>query len=88
MAREMMRQVRAKEISLSRQRAFAHSATLVTLDKQGRVTIDERLRQYARLSPSSTVVVSGNLDRAEVWSSELYEQIAAAGRGEVAGGRE
>jgi MraZ protein len=88
MAREMMRQVRAREISLGRQRAFAHSATLVTLDKQGRVTIDERLRQYAHLSPSSTVVVSGNLDRAEVWSSELYEQIAAAGRGEVAGGRE
>ena len=88
MAREMMRQVRAREISLSRQRAFAHSATLVTLDKQGRVTIDERLRQYAHLSPSSTVVVSGNLDRAEVWSSELYEQIAAVGRGEVAGGRE
>ena len=88
MAAEMMRQVRAKEITLSRQRAFAHSATLVTLDKQGRVTLDERLRQYAHLTPSSKVVVSGNLDRAEVWSAELYEQIAAAGRGEIAGGRE
>jgi MraZ protein len=88
MAAEMMRQVRAKEISLSRQRAFAHSATLLTLDKQGRITIDERLRAYAHLTPSSKVIVSGNLDRAEVWSTELYEQIAAAGRGELAGGRE
>ena len=88
MAAEMMRQVRAKEITLNRQRAFAHSATLVTLDKQGRVTLDERLRSYAHLTPSSKVVVSGNLDRAEVWSAELYEQIAAAGRGEIAGGRE
>jgi MraZ protein len=88
MAAEMMRQVRAKEISLSRQRAFAHSATLVTLDKQGRITLDERLRSYAHLTPSSKVVVSGNLDRAEVWSADLYEQIAAAGRGEIAGGRE
>jgi MraZ protein len=87
MAREMMRQVRAKEISLTRQRAFAHSATLVSLDKQGRITLDERLRSYAQLTPSSTVIVSGNLDRAEVWSSELYEQIAAAGRGAIAGGR-
>ena len=34
------------------------------------------------------MIVSGNLDRAEVWSTELYEQIAAAGRGELAGGRE
>jgi MraZ protein len=88
MARELMRQARNKEISLNRQRALAHSAALVTLDKQGRVTLDEKMRTYARLSPSSRVVVSGNFDRAEVWSAELYEQIAAAGRGELAGGRE
>jgi DNA-binding transcriptional regulator/RsmH inhibitor MraZ len=83
-----MRQVRAKEITLSRQRALAHSATLVTLDRQGRVTLDEKLRAYARLTPSSKVVISGNLDRAEVWSAELYEHIAAVGRGEIAGGQE
>ena len=88
MAKELMRQVRANEVSLSRQRAFAHSATLLTLDKQGRITLDERLRSYAHLAPSTKVIASGNLDRAEVWSSELYEQIAAAGRGELAGGRE
>ena len=88
MASELMRQARNKEISLNRQRALAHSAALVTLDKQGRVTLDEKMRTYARLSPSSRVVVSGNFDRAEVWSAELYEQIAAAGRGELAGGRE
>jgi MraZ protein len=88
MANELMRQARNKEISLNRQRALAHSAALVSLDKQGRVTLDEKMRTYARLSPSSRVVVSGNFDRAEVWSAELYDQIAAAGRGELAGGRE
>jgi MraZ protein len=88
MARDLMRQVRDKEITLNRQRALAHSAMLVTLDRQGRVTLDEKLRAYARLTPSSKVVVSGNLDRAEVWSAELYEHIAAAGRGEMAGTQE
>jgi MraZ protein len=88
MANELMRQARNKEISLNRQRALAHSASLVTLDKQGRVTLDEKMRTYARVSPSSRIVVSGNFDRAEVWSAELYDQIAAAGRGELAGGRE
>ena len=88
MANELMRQARNKEISLNRQRALAHSASLVTLDKQGRVTLDEKMRTYARVNPSSRVVVSGNFDRAEVWSAELYDQIAAAGRGELAGGRE
>ena len=52
------------------------------------MTLDEKMRTYARVSPSSRVVVSGNFDRAEVWSAELYDQIAAAGRGELAGGRE
>jgi hypothetical protein len=34
------------------------------------------------------VIVSGNLDRAEVWSAEHYERIAADGRGLMAGGLE
>jgi len=88
MANELMRRARAQQITLGRQRALAHSATLVTLDRQGRVTLDDKLRAYAHLTPSSKVVVSGNLDRAEVWSAELYEHIAAAGRGEMAGGQE
>jgi DNA-binding transcriptional regulator/RsmH inhibitor MraZ len=83
-----MRRVRDGEMTLSRQRALAHSATLATFDKQGRVTIDDKLRQYARLTPGSRVVVSGNLDRAEVWCEELYEHVAASGRGELAGGQE
>ena len=59
----------------------------VTLDKQGRVTVDEKLRTLRpTCSPSSKVVVAGAFDRAEVWSEELYERIAADGRGELAGG--
>ena len=87
MARDVMDQVRRGEMTLTRQRALAHSATLVTLDKQGRVTVDEKLRTLrpprARARRSSS---SGNLDRAEVWCEELYERVAAAGRGELAGG--
>ena len=88
MAATVIEQVRSGEMTKARQRALAHSASLVTLDKQGRVTIDETLRTYARLEPGSRVVVSGNLDRAEVWCEELYERVAATGRGEMAGGQE
>ena len=88
MAATVIEQVRTGEMTKARQRALAHSASLVTLDKQGRVTIDEKLRTYARLEPGSRVVVSGNLDRAEVWCEDLYEQVAATGRGEMAGGQE
>jgi len=86
MAHDAIAQVRRGEMTLNRQRALAHSATLVTLDKQGRVTIDEKLRDYARLTPGSRVVVSGNLNRAELWSEELYALVDAAGRDELAGG--
>ncbi len=55
------------------------------LDKQGRVTVDEKLRSYADLHPGSKVVVAGAFEWAEVWSEELYERIAAEGRGELAG---
>ncbi len=88
MAHDVMERVRRNEMTRTRQRALAHSATLVTLDKQGRVTIDGELRSYARLEPSSKVIVAGNLDRAEVWCEELYERVAASGRGELAGGQE
>ena len=81
-----MEQVRNGEITPTRQRALADSATLVTLDKQGRVTIDEKLRGYAGLEPSCKVIVSGNLDRAEVWCEELYDRIARR-RPRRAGGR-
>ena len=47
-----MERVRNGEMTLTRQRALADSATLVTIDKQGRVTIDEKLRTYAHLEPS------------------------------------
>jgi MraZ protein len=87
-AQDVMERVREGEMTLARQRALAHSATLVTIDKQGRVTIDDKLRTYARLQPGSKVVVSGNLDRAEVWCEDLYERVAATGRGELAGGQE
>jgi MraZ protein len=88
MAAQIMDQARAGEISRNLRRALAGSASLVTLDKQGRVTIDEKLRTFARLEPGSKVIVAGNLDRAEVWSEELYERVAASGSGELAGGQE
>ena len=82
-----MERVRSGELPLARQRALAHSATLVTLDKQGRITIDEKLRSYALLEPGSKVIVSGNLRRAE-FGVRPYERIAADGRGLMAGGIE
>jgi MraZ protein len=85
MGATMMERVRTGEVTLTRARALAHSATRVTLDKQGRVTLDEKLRNFADLQPGSKVVVAGAFDWAEVWNEELYRRIAAEGEGELAG---
>jgi len=66
-------------------RALAASAQLVTLDKQGRVTVDEQLRAYAGLTSDSPVTVAGAFDRLEIWSPERYAQVTAAGTASMGG---
>ena len=59
--RELIAKVERGELALNRQRALASSAVLATVDKQGRVNVDEKLRTYAELALESQVVVAGNL---------------------------
>ena len=56
------------------------------VDKQGRITVDEKLREFARIPLSSKVVVTGNLDRVELWSESVYAEVADRGNAEMARG--
>lgn len=85
-AREMIEAVKRGEVSVSRQRAFAHSATVATVDKQGRITVEEKLRDFARIPLSSKVIVTGNLDRVELWSEAVYGEVADRANAEIARG--
>jgi MraZ protein len=78
--------VRAGEASRNELRALAASASLVTLDKQGRVKIDDTLRDYAELPLSGAVVVAGSFDRLEIWTPARYAQVDGAGTESMAGG--
>jgi len=83
--RELIAKVDRGELSLNRQRAMASSAVLVTLDRQGRVNIDEKLRAYADINLESQVVVAGNLVKLEIWSPDRYARIDAEGTDDIAG---
>ncbi len=74
------------EISRDRQRAFAASASQATIDKQGRVTLDARLRDHAGLAPQAAVAVLGNIDQIELWDPQAFRRSENAGQHEIAGG--
>jgi MraZ protein len=83
--RELIAKVERGELTLNRQRALASSAVLATVDRQGRVNVDEKLREYAELALESQIVVAGNLTKLEIWSPERYSRIDAAGTDDIAG---
>ncbi len=75
----------AGEITRNESRAWFASATEVNLDKQGRMVIEEHLRSYAGLVPSSTATVAGHRTRLEIWSPERFARIDEAGTDLLAG---
>ena len=54
-------------------RFFVAGATPCELDKQGRILVPQTLREFAGLEKD--VVLTGNLNRIEVWSKEKWSEI-------------
>ena len=53
-------------------RFFLSGAQYVTVDKQGRILMPQDLREFAGLEKD--VVLTGNLNRIEVWSKEKWSE--------------
>ena len=53
-------------------RFFVAGATPCELDKQGRILVPQTLREFAGLDKD--VVLTGNLNRIEVWSKEKWSE--------------
>jgi MraZ protein len=85
-AEAMAARVRLGEVSRNQLRALASSAILVSLDKQGRVNVDEQLREYADLALGEPVTVAGSFDRLELWSPQRFSLVNDDGTGDLAGG--
>ena len=83
---DTLQAVKRGEKTMSELRALAVSMTEVTVDGQGRITIDENLRTYAGLLPGAKVVVSGAFDSVEIWEPGRFERMLSAGTEAIAGG--
>jgi len=84
-AEEMLEKVRSGEMDRNQQRALAANTLEVTIDAQGRVNLDEKLREYAGISLGSRVVVAGSFDRVEIWDPERHDRNISAGTEQIAG---
>ena len=83
-AQELIDAVKAGTVSRSRQRAFSSSVLSVNIDKQGRITIDQRLRDHAGLDLQQPVTLLGALDRIELWEPTRFDDEATTGQNELA----
>ncbi len=87
-ARDAVEKVRRGEMDRNQQRAIASNTFEVVVDAQGRINIDDKLRQYAGLTLNSKVVVSGSFDRVEIWDPTRHERINDQALQEIAGSGE
>jgi MraZ protein len=85
-ALELIEQVKSGEASRARQRAFSSSAVNATIDRQGRITLEPRLREHAGIEVHRPVTVLGSLDHIEIWDPEKFAATEAIGQSEIAGG--
>lgn len=63
------------EVPLNQQRALSWSAKLVKVDGQGRVLVDDSLCTYAEIGREQQVMVAGNIDRLEIWSTARFQRV-------------
>jgi MraZ protein len=84
-AEEMTAAVKKGERTRAELRALAVNMIEVQVDAQGRITIDENLRQYAGLSVGAKVVVSGAFDSVEIWEPARFERMLNAGQQAIGG---
>jgi len=62
-------------------RLIIANAVEVSPDKQGRILVPAALQEAADLS--GTVLLSGNLDRVELWDPEVYREVVQSKAGEM-----
>jgi MraZ protein len=68
----MMERAAAGRMDRNLARLWASNAQEVEIDRQGRMPITARLREFARLE--TDVLVIGAIDRIELWNPGVWEE--------------
>ena len=74
---ELLEKVSRGEVTVAALRKFSKSSNLVSVDKQGRITLDDALRQHAGIRPGEQAKLVGMLDKLEIWRPSRFETISS-----------
>lgn len=74
-AEHLKEQVRNGAQPSSALRAFGVKSSVASVDKQGRITLDEGSRRHAGLVAGEQAIIAGAIDNLEVWRPSRYRQI-------------
>lgn len=74
-ARHVMDQVRQGELSDTALRDFGVTSSVVSVDKQGRITLDDELRRHAGVQAGAQVVIAGALSCLQIWRPSRYRTV-------------
>jgi MraZ protein len=74
-AQRVLDEIHNGERPASAARDHAVSSTLLAIDKQGRITLDEESRRHAGLNSGGQVMIAGALDCLEIWRASRYHTV-------------
>lgn len=71
-AATLLDEVRNGLLPESALRNFGVNSSIVAIDKQGRITLDEATRDHAGIRPGAQAILAGALSKLEVWRPSRY----------------
>lgn len=74
-ATELLDKASRGEVTEAAVRKMGRNSTIVAIDRQGRITLDEAARQRAGIEAGDRAVLVGALDRLEIWRPTRFRTI-------------
>lgn len=74
-AAELLERARRGEATEAAIRKMGRNSSIVSIDKQGRITLDEATRTHAGIQAGGQAMLVGALDRLEIWRPSRFDTI-------------
>ena len=75
-AKKVLADIESGSRPVSAQRDLGRATSMVSVDKQARITLDEQLRTHAGIAANGQAVVVGALDELQIWRPSRYSTVS------------